>query len=189
MEEETEYDIAIVRVSGLAAVDETRITCAIEAALLHELVSAAVISVAIVDDADMAQLNKRHLDRDGSTDVLAFNMSDEADGDATRDTGVARCKMSGRHLPGSDPGQDRLDHAARAVIEGEIVISLDTASREADRRKHSLEAELALYAVHGTLHLLGYDDQDEEKAARMHAVEDEVLVSVGLGRVYGTRPK
>lgn len=156
MEEETEYDISIVRVSGRGVIDETRLERAIEAALLHESVSTALISVALVDDADMAHLNKRHLGRDGSTDVLSFNMGDEA---------------------------------TRAVIEGEIVVSLDTAAREADRRRHSLQAELALYAVHGTLHLLGYDDQDEPKAARMHAVEDEVLASVGLGGVFGRRPE
>lgn len=188
MEEEPQYDIAIARVSGRAVIDETRLKDAIEAALVHELVSTAVISVALVDDADMAHLNKRHLGRDGSTDVLSFNMDDEADGGVTGDAVVVRSNLSGRHLPGSEHGQASLDHAPRAVIEGEIVISLDAAAREADSRKHSLEAELSLYAVHGTLHLLGYDDQDEQKAARMHAVEDEVLASVGLGRVYGTRP-
>ncbi len=159
MEDEPEYDITIARVSGQAGIGGTRLIGAIEGALRRQRVSRAVISVALVDDAEMAHLNKRHLGHEGSTDVLAFNMGDDAAGDATR-----------------------------AVIEGEIVISVDTAAREADRRKHSLEAELALYAVHGTLHLLGYDDQDEQKAARMHRVEDEVLASAGLGRVYGTKP-
>lgn len=188
MEDEPEYDITIARVSRQAGIDETLLIGVIENALRRQRVSRAVISVALVDDADMAQLNKRHLGHDGSTDVLTFNMSDDADGDPTDDKGAARPNLSGRDLPRSEHGQAALDHATRPVIEGEIVISVDTAAREADRRKHSLDAELALYAVHGTLHLLGHDDQDEEQAERMHTVEDEVLASAGLGRVYGTKP-
>ena len=70
------------------------------------------------------------------------------------------------------------------AIEGEIVLSLDTAGREARKRGHSVEAELALYAVHGTLHLLGYDDRRKADAARMHDMEDEILSSVGWGPVF-----
>lgn len=74
-------------------------------------------------------------------------------------------------------------------IEGEIVISLDTARREAKRRGHSTSAEVALYAVHGALHLLGYDDHDPRRAARMHRMEDEILQSVGLRAVYANESK
>lgn len=69
-------------------------------------------------------------------------------------------------------------------IDGEIVISLDTARREAQARGHALSAELALYAVHGTLHLLGYDDHNARDAARMHEREDEILSGLGTGPVY-----
>lgn len=73
-----------------------------------------------------------------------------------------------------------------ADIEGEIVISLDMARREAKRRGHSAQAEVALYAVHGVLHLLGYDDHDPRHAARMHRMEDEILQACGMGKVFGT---
>ena len=69
-------------------------------------------------------------------------------------------------------------------LEGELVLSVDTAAREAQQRGHALEAELMLYAVHGTLHLLGYDDHDEADALRMHTVEDEILTELGAGSVY-----
>jgi len=69
-------------------------------------------------------------------------------------------------------------------IDGELILSLDTATREAVRRGHSLEAELALYLAHGLLHLIGYDDATEPDASRMHTIEDEILTSVGLGNVY-----
>jgi probable rRNA maturation factor len=70
-------------------------------------------------------------------------------------------------------------------IDAEIVASVDTARREAARRGHDLAAELALYAVHGTLHLLGFDDHVDARAAEMHRIEDEILASLGLGRVFG----
>lgn len=70
-------------------------------------------------------------------------------------------------------------------IDAEIVASVETAQREASRRGHGLAAELALYAVHGTLHLLGFDDRVASQAKKMHEIEDEILTSLGLGRVYG----
>lgn len=72
-------------------------------------------------------------------------------------------------------------------VDGEIVISTDTAAREAQARGHVVDKELALYAVHGVLHLLGHDDADEADAAAMHVVEDEILTSLGMGSVYQSR--
>ena len=106
-------------------------------------------------------MNKRYLKREGPTDVLSFDLRD---GDADRD--------------GDSSGK---------AVDGEIVVSVDTAAREALRRGHSLDAEVALYAVHGTLHLLGYSDREERDAARMHEVEDEILTASGMGAVYRSR--
>ena len=70
-------------------------------------------------------------------------------------------------------------------VEGEIVVSADTAKRRAEERAHPVAAELALYVVHGTLHLLGMDDATEQEAMKMHEMEDEILAAIGVGRVYG----
>ncbi len=70
------------------------------------------------------------------------------------------------------------------TVDGQLVISVDTARREASARGHGVASEVALYAVHGTLHLMGYDDQDDTSSAEMHAVEDRVLTSLGVGPVY-----
>jgi probable rRNA maturation factor len=72
----------------------------------------------------------------------------------------------------------------KTAIDGEIVVSLDTAARQARQRGHAVEAELALYAVHGTLHLLGYNDRRKADAKRMHEVEDEILSSLGWGPIF-----
>ena len=58
---------------------------------------------------------------------------------------------------------------------GEVVISADTAVREALKRSHAPALELLLYAVHGTLHLLGYDDHDPGKRRKMRRREVELL--------------
>ena len=65
-----------------------------------------------------------------------------------------------------------------------MVRSGDAAARGAKRRWHGVAEEIALYAVHGTLHLLGYDDNSHEDAERMHQVEDGILISLGVGPVY-----
>ena len=69
--------------------------------------------------------------------------------------------------------------------EGGLVGSADTAKRRAEERAHPVAAELALYVVHGTLHLLGMDDATEQEAMKMHEMEDEILAAIGVGRVYG----
>ncbi|MCP4245699.1 MAG: rRNA maturation RNase YbeY [bacterium] len=79
----------------------------------------------------------------------------------------------------SEPGQPGL--------EGEIVVSVETARREAEERNHDVGAEVALYCLHGTLHLLGYEDAQPDQARRMHETEDGLLAAAGIGPVYGIR--
>lgn len=63
--------------------------------------------------------------------------------------------------------------------EGEIVVSAETALEESKARGIEAEGELILYTVHGVLHLIGYDDKDPTEAAKMHAVEKEVITQMG----------
>lgn len=58
---------------------------------------------------------------------------------------------------------------------GDIVISVETAARQAQEHGIALERELALLAVHGVLHLIGYEDETEEGAERMRQREREIL--------------
>ena len=74
--------------------------------------------------------------------------------------------------------------AADRVSEGEVVICLGEAARQAAALGHAVEDELLLYALHGLLHLSGYDDRDECAYRRMHAKEDEVLDALGVGPVF-----
>lgn len=58
---------------------------------------------------------------------------------------------------------------------GEILVSADTAAREAESRGWPVERELLLYLIHGLLHLHGFDDREPAARARMHAQQDEIL--------------
>lgn len=62
---------------------------------------------------------------------------------------------------------------------GEVVVSFDTAAREATRRAIPLAEELARYVVHGCLHLLGFDDHTDADRERMHARQEQILASLG----------
>jgi probable rRNA maturation factor len=65
-------------------------------------------------------------------------------------------------------------------LEGEIIVSADYAAREAERFNWSVNDELLLYVIHGSLHLIGYDDQTPEAKAAMRAKEVEFLGKFNL---------
>jgi len=71
-----------------------------------------------------------------------------------------------------------------APIEGDIVLCADEAARQASKRGHDTRLELLLYAVHGLLHLLGYDDHADADFRKMHRKEDELLEAAGYGAVF-----
>lgn len=158
MDDDPAYDISVSLEAPGPAETEACVAGAVEATLARYRPRTARVSVAVVDDAAIRQLNERHLDHDEATDVLAFD------------------------LRGETP--QSVGSPSQVLVDGDIVVSVETARREADRRGHDVCAELALYAVHGTLHLLGHDDGDAERAARMHEIEDEILTALGYGAIY-----
>lgn len=66
---------------------------------------------------------------------------------------------------------------------GDILISVETAARQAARAGHPVEAEAQLLTVHGVLHLMGHDHAEQEEKARMWAAQAEILETLGLGRI------
>lgn len=117
----------------------------------------AEVSLLLTDDATIQAMNRDYRGYDKPTDVLSF-----AQREAIQDA----------PLPPALPGQPPLL--------GDVVISVDTAIRQAERHGVSLERELALLTVHGILHLLGYEDETEAGAARMKEREQETL-GISLG--------
>jgi probable rRNA maturation factor len=111
------------------------------------------LAVVVTGDEAVHDLNRRHRGVDASTDVLAFP-------DVPREPFV------------TTPGSLR--------YLGDVVISFPRALAQAAVAGHDVEAELQLLVVHGVLHLLGYDDQDERERARMWSAQAEVLHALGL---------
>jgi len=112
--------------------------------------SESELSILLVDDDEIQRLNREYLCRDRPTNVLAFAMRE---------------------------GENQ--HLNPALL-GDVVVSTETAQREALQRDVTLEEELALLLVHGILHLLGYDHENEPaEAAQMEAKEEEVLTHLG----------
>lgn len=103
------------------------------------------LSIVFVSDAGITRLNEKYLKRSGPTNVISFPMHSE-------------------HLPEAGP-----------VMLGDVVISLETASREAEQENISLEAKTDWLLAHGILHLLGYDHEDEKDAEVMFNKERELL--------------
>jgi probable rRNA maturation factor len=75
------------------------------------------------------------------------------------------------------------------VIEGELILCVDEASRQAASREHATRLELLLYGLHGLLHLMGYDDHDDDDYDRMHAREDELLTQAGFEALFARDEK
>jgi probable rRNA maturation factor len=128
-----------------AEMDEARLIEGVRRVMQAAGVASGDISLTIVDNAQMHELNRRHLQHNYPTDVLSFLLEHE---------------------------NDRL--------EGEIIVSADYAAEEAMKYGWPAADELLLYVVHGTLHLVGYDDTTPAAAAEMRRQEREILAWFGL---------
>jgi probable rRNA maturation factor len=130
------------------------VRAAVLAALSLQRVQPICELAVVVTDARVSQeLNRRHRGVDAPTDVLAFSH-------------VA----PGRFVEA--PGQSH--------YLGDVVIAYPKASEQADELGHTVEAEIQLLAVHGVLHLLGYDDGTDAKRARMWTAQEEVIAHLGI---------
>ncbi len=121
------------------------------AALEAEGVPAAELGIVITSDATIHELNRRYADEDKPTDVLSFSLREGEE----------------FVLPSEGP-----DDTVRL---GEVIISLDTAERQALEAGRALEAEVAHLLVHGILHLLGYDHAESAEEREMQARERAIL--------------
>ena len=82
-----------------------------------------------------------------------------------------------------------LEHDARGrVTAGEVVVCVPEARRQARHRGIELRMELLLYALHGMLHLCGFDDRTDRGFRTMHRREDDILTSLGFARVFAVPP-
>ena len=137
-----------------------------------------MLSVALVSDARMRALNRTYRGTDTPTDVLSF----PANGSLT---GSVRISQRSR---GPTPARSRAATSRRAraagaagvSIIGDLAIATGVARRQAKEAGHSYQAELRVLALHGLLHLLGYDHHDRKDNGRMARVELRLRRKGGL---------
>ncbi len=143
------YEIELQHEADIEGIDERALErVAAHALALEAVASGTELSVLLADDAAVRELNRAYRATDETTDVLAFAQSE----------GEAFAQPDGAppHL-------------------GDVIISMDTARRQAAEFAIAIQDEVAHLLVHGILHLLGYDHEDPDDAERMRLHEDAVL--------------
>jgi rRNA maturation RNase YbeY len=111
------------------------------------------LSVLFTDDEHMAALNRQYRDKEGPTDVLSFPMTEDLDGE------IAPALFE-------------------PVMLGDVVVSVETALRDAEELEQSFERTVDRLLIHGILHLLGYDHEKSQVDAMCMTKEEERLMAL-----------
>lgn len=114
------------------------------------------IGLRLTDDSQIQELNAQYRQQNKPTDVLAF----------------AALEVDFPH------SEEML--ASVPLYLGDIIVSVDTAQRQAQQQEHSLTTEMAWLTAHGLLHLLGWDHPDEESLERMLEQQVKLLKAIGI---------
>ena len=134
---------------------QTRLCRALRsAAKLYDLPNKCEVGVLLTDNRKIKKLNNQYRNKNEATDVLSFALNE---GD-------------------SIPMQEQ------QPLLGDIVISVERALQQSIEYEHSLERELTYLAIHGFLHLLGYDHMNEAEKKEMRAQEEDILEQLGVSR-------
>ncbi|WP_409327751.1 rRNA maturation RNase YbeY [Staphylococcus pseudoxylosus] len=115
----------------------------------------AELSVTFVDKQEIQEINKMYRDKDKVTDVISFALEEDEP------------EITGLDMP---------------RVLGDIIICTDVAKDQADNYGHSFERELGFLALHGFLHLLGYDHMTEQDEKEMFGRQEQILNAYGLTR-------
>ncbi len=115
----------------------------------------AELSISFVDEEEIQAINRDYRGKDKVTDVISFSLEED------------------------EPEIEGLDMPR---VLGDIIICLEVAKEQAESYNHSLSRELGFLALHGFLHLLGYDHMTEEDEKEMFSRQDEILNEFGLTR-------
>ncbi|MBX3444624.1 MAG: rRNA maturation RNase YbeY [Planctomyces sp.] len=158
------YEISIVRAHRGVALTAPQIRRALRTVLAAEGVAGAEIAVSVLSDAAIREVNRSHLNHDYATDAISFLYAAEHSELEADAPARSRNALRGRGL----------------AIEGEVLVSGETALREAPRHGWDASSELLLYIVHGLLHLCGYDDLSPGEKRIMRARERWALGLAGI---------
>lgn len=116
------------------------------------------VSVTFVTNEAIQEINKTYRNKDMVTDVISFAMEEMGEGEV------------------------EIINADIPTLLGDIIISVQRATEQAETYQHSFERELCFLAVHGFLHLLGYDHGTEQQEKEMFGLQESILQAFGLKR-------
>jgi len=137
--------VLIANQQSALTIDESCLEAAIRSIFRQSSYDAGTVSLAVVDDPTIHEINRQYLGHDYPTDVLSFALEEEA-----------------------------------PYFEGELIISTDTAVRNAAQYDWPASSELLLYVIHGALHLVGFRDKQPDEIAAMQAAEARHLLELGV---------
>lgn len=115
------------------------------------------VSLVLSDDAEVRALNRDYRGQDKATNVLSFAALDDRNAP----------------LPGDGP-----------VLLGDVIVAFETVVAEARNERKTLQDHLSHLVIHGVLHLMGFDHEDERDAVVMEAMECRVLAGLGIAAPY-----
>lgn len=142
---ERRLQILIANQQSSLDIEESQLKAAVAAVFRDSAYDFGTVSLAIVDDPTIHEINRQYLEHDYPTDVLSFVLEDRT-----------------------------------PYLEGELVVSTDTAATNARDYDWPASSELILYVLHGALHLVGYRDKHEADIANMRAAESKYLQELGV---------
>ncbi|MNN45930.1 Endoribonuclease YbeY [compost metagenome] len=142
------------------------LTTILQKAAESEGVEEGEVALTFVDDEEIHVLNREYRGIDRPTDVLSFAMNESMDEELD--------------IVYEIEDDEELDDLTDMF--GDIIISVERAQAQSEEYGHSIEREIGFLFVHGFLHLLGYDHQDEASEAEMMGKQEAVLAQVGLVR-------
>lgn len=132
----------------------------------HEGLSAVEVTLTLVDNAQIHDINKQYRNIDRPTDVISFALNDDVEDEM--------------EIIFEVEDESELDPISGML--GDIIISIERAEEQRQEYGHSLERELGFLFVHGFLHLLGYDHDNDEAEKEMFGKQELILQKVGLTR-------
>ncbi|MEX2462408.1 MAG: rRNA maturation RNase YbeY [Paenibacillaceae bacterium] len=147
-------------VFGIAPTLIERLEKLLHVAGLQEDVATGEVALSFVTDEEIQQLNKQYRNLDKPTDVLSFAMLEM----------------------GEEEMEIIYDEPADIEPLGDIIISIPRAIAQSEEYGHSVEREIGFLFVHGFLHLIGYDHEDEAAETVMFAKQEQILQVAGLSR-------
>lgn len=117
------------------------------------------VSISFVNNDEIQRINKQYRGKDYPTDVISFALEEQ-----------------------SEDELEIIGDESLPVHLGDIVISIEKAKEQAEEYEHSFEREIGFLAVHGFLHLLGYDHETDEEEKEMFERQENILQEFGLKR-------